>query len=153
LRVCVDTTIFLDILKDEFRDFQDKLYEALVRKEELVSPSVVYGELLPQFKGSTKQIDEFLKEHRVKIESLDIVAVTAAAKSWIKYLTRKGRVKCPNCGQKMVYKAHFLSDFFIGGFASAKCDAILSRDRGIYKKYFPSLVGYENCLAQSYRRG
>jgi predicted RNA-binding Zn-ribbon protein involved in translation (DUF1610 family) len=109
--------------------------------------------LLPQFKGSTKQIDEFLNEHRVKIESLDIVAVTAAAKSWMKYLTRKGRVKCPNCGHKMVYQAHFLSDFFIGGFASAKCDAILTRDRGIYKKYFPSLVGYENCLAQSYRRG
>ena len=73
MRVCVDTTIFLDILKDEFRDFQDKLYEALVRKEELVSPSVVYGELLPQFKGSTKQIDEFLNEHQVKIESLQNV--------------------------------------------------------------------------------
>jgi hypothetical protein len=41
----------------------------------------------------------------------------------------------------------FLSDFFIGGFASARCDAIITRDRGIYKKYFPDLVGYENCLS------
>ena len=29
MRVCVDTTILLDILKDEFRIFQDKLYTAL----------------------------------------------------------------------------------------------------------------------------
>jgi len=35
LRVCVDTTILLDILKDEFRSFQDKLYAALSRKEKL----------------------------------------------------------------------------------------------------------------------
>jgi predicted nucleic acid-binding protein len=147
LRVCVDTTIFLDILKDEFRDFQDKFYAALARKEELVSPSVVYGELLPQFKGNTRQTDTFLNEHRVKIEPLDIAAVTTAAKSWMRYLSRKGRAKCPNCGHKMMYKAHFLSDFFIGGFAAAKCDAILTRDRGIYKNYFPRLVGYENCLS------
>jgi hypothetical protein len=35
---------------------------------------------------------------------------------------------------------------YIGGFASAKCSAILTRDRGIYTKYFPQLVGYEDCL-------
>lgn len=147
MRVCVDTTIFLDILKDEFRDFQDKFYAALVRKEALVSPSVVYGELLPQFKGNTRQIDTFLNEHRVKIEPLDIAAVTATAKSWMKYLSRKGRAKCPNCGHKMMYKRHFLSDFFIGGFAAAHCDALLARDRGIYKKYYRRLTGYENCLS------
>ena len=39
------------------------------------------------------------------------------------------------------------SDFFIGGFASAKCDAIITGDQGIYQKYFPNFVGYENCLA------
>ena len=95
----------------------------------------------------SKPIDDFLKEHRVKIESLDIVAVTAAAKSWMKYLKRKEKVKCPQCGYQLIHRAHFLSDFFIGGFASAKCDAIITRDRGIYKKYFPNLVGYENCLS------
>ena len=27
-----------------------------------------------------------------------------------------------------------------------KCDAVLTRDRGIYVKYFPGLAGYEGCL-------
>jgi hypothetical protein len=39
------------------------------------------------------------------------------------------------------HRAHFLSDFYIAGFASAKCDAILTRDRGIYKKYFQTYSG------------
>ena len=146
MKVCVDTTILIDILKDEFRSFQDKLYTALARNETLVSPSVVYAELMPQFKERTKLLDEFLKEHKIAIEPLDVNSVISAAKAWIRYLKRKKRVKCPQCGLKQDLKMHFLSDFYIGGFASAKCGAILTRDRGIYNKYFPELVGYENCL-------
>ena len=146
MRVCIDTAILIDILKDEFRNFQDKLYIALERGEDLVAPSVVYAELLPQFKGNTRLIDEFLSEHKIDITPLDTISAAAAAKSWMKYLKRKEKVKCPQCGHKMIFRAHFLSDFFIGGFASSKCDAILTRDRGIYKKYFPDLVGYENCF-------
>jgi predicted nucleic acid-binding protein len=146
LRVCTDTTILIDILKDEFRDFQNKLYLALEREEDLLAPSVVYAELLPQFKGNARLLDEFLSEHKIEITPLDTISAAAAAKSWMNYLKRKEKVKCPQCGHQMVYRAHFLSDFFIGGFASTKCDAILTRDRGIYKKYFPELTGYENCL-------
>jgi predicted nucleic acid-binding protein len=146
MRVCIDTTILIDILKDEYRTFQDKLYGALDRKEELIAPSIVYAELMPQFGGNTKLVEEFLDEHRIRIEPLDIDSVKKAGRSWMKYLKRKAKLKCPECGHQLIQRAHFLSDFFIGGFASEKCDAILTRDRGIYKKYFPALVGYENCL-------
>jgi predicted nucleic acid-binding protein len=146
LRVCVDTTILLDILKDEFRLFQDKLYIALTKRENLVAPSVVFAELMPQFKGNTKQLGEFLEEHKIVTEPLDLDSVIAASESWMKYLKRKTKVKCPQCGYKLNLKEHFLSDFYIGGFASSKCSAILTRDRGIYTKYFPQLVGYEDCL-------
>ena len=151
MRVCVDTTILLDILKDEFRIFQDKLYIALEKRENLVAPSVVYAELMPQFKGNTKLLDEFLEEHKIIIEPLGVDSVIAAAQAWMRYLKRKQREKCPQSGLKLNLKKHFLSDFYIGGFASVKCDAILTRDRGIYSKYFPDLVGYENCLKTSSR--
>ncbi len=149
MRVCVDTTILLDILKDEFRIFQDKLYIALTRRENLVAPSVVFAELMPQFKGNTKQLSEFLKEHKITVEPLDVDSVIRAAQAWMKYLKRKTKVKCPQCGQKLNLKEHFLSDFYVGGFASAKSNSILTRDRGIYTKYFPQLVGYEDCLKAS----
>jgi len=151
LRVCVDTTILLDILKDEFRRFQDKVYIALARKENLVAPPVVFAELMPQFKGNTKQLGEFLEEHKIAIEPLEVDSVIAAAQAWMRYLKRKTKLKCPQCGRKLNLKEHFLSDFYIGGFASAKCGAILTRDRGIYTKYFPQLFGYEDCLKVSSR--
>ena len=151
MRVCVDTTILLDILKDEYRSFQDKLYTALVRKENLVAPSVVYAELMPQFKENTKLLDEFLGEHKIIIEPFGVDSVIAAAQAWMKYLKRKKRIKCPQCGLKLNLKKHFLLDFYIGGFALVRCGAILTRDRGIYTKYFPELVGYEDCLKTSPR--
>jgi len=149
LRVCVDTTILLDIVKDEFRNFQDKLYAALARREDLVTPPVVFAELMPQFKGNTKLLGEFLEEHKILIEPLDLDSAVAASQAWIRYLKQKTKVKCPKCGEDLNLKEHFLSDFYIGGFASAKCSAILTRDRGIYLKYFPALVGYEDCLKAS----
>lgn len=147
MRVCVDTTILVDILKDESRGFQDKLYAALEKGENLVAPVVVFAELLPQFKGNSELLDEFLKEHRINMEPLDADSVVAAAKEWMKYLKRKTKVKCPQCGQELNLKEHFLSDFYVGGYALAKCDAILTRDRGIFKTYFPGLIGYQDCLA------
>jgi len=146
LKICVDTTIFLDILKDEFRSHQEKFYTALSRKENLVAPSVVFAELMPQFKGDTTLLNTFLSEHKIKIEPLDIDAVAESGKKWMKYLKRKSKKKCRHCGKTLDFKEHFLSDFYIGGFAVSKCDAILTRDRGIYKKYFSELLGYENCL-------
>jgi len=149
LRICVDTTILLDILKDEFRTFQNKFYTALARKEDLIAPTIVYAELMPQFKGDTALLDQFLKEHKIVIEPLGLDSVVAAAQAWVKYLKRKAKIKCPQCGHKLNMRKHFLSDFYIGGFASAKCNAILTRDRSVYTRYVPELTGYEGCLKAS----
>lgn len=146
MRVCVDTTILIDILKDEFRDCQESLYAAIKKNEALLAPSVVYAELMPQFNADIKLLNSFLKEHRINIEPLDIESVTAAGQRWLKYLKRKSRIQCPQCGHQLDMKEHFLSDFYIGGYALTKCDAIITRDRGIYRKYFSELRGYENCL-------
>ncbi len=149
MRVCVDTTILIDILKDEFRNFQDKVYMALENGENLVAPSVVFAELMPQFGGNIRLLRRFLHEHKIGIEPLGVDSVIAAAQGWMKYLKRKAKVACPQCGHKLSLKQHFLSDFYVGGFASASCSAILTRDRGIYRRYFRQLVGYNDCLKAS----
>lgn len=145
MKVCVDTTVLIDILKDEYRSYQKNLYTALARRENLVAPSVVFTELMPQFKGDTKLLHSFLRKHKIRIESLDLDPVIIAGSRWIKYLKRKPGVKCPQCGQRLNIRQYFLSDFYIGGFALTKCDATLTRDRGIYTKYFPELVMKTAC--------
>jgi hypothetical protein len=47
LRICVDTTILLDILKDEFRIFQDKQYTALAA----ATPCAPVSSILSDFKN------------------------------------------------------------------------------------------------------
>lgn len=144
MKICIDTVVLIDILKDEFRDYQESLYAAIIAKEKLIAPVVVYAELMPQFTGNTKLIDAFLKDHKISIVPLEINAVSIAGARWMKYLKRKSKSKCPRCGQNLSKKEHVLSDFFIGGFAMAECDSILTRDRGIYKKYFPELKHYKS---------
>ncbi len=146
MKVCVDTTVLIDILKNEFPDYQEKFYSALEKDEELVAPVIVYAELMPQFKGDIKFLKSFLNEHKIRIEPLDADSAKEAGHRWMKYLKRRSKIICPQCGHPLDTKEHFLSDFYIGGYALTKCSAIITRDRGIYRKYFPELKGYENCL-------
>jgi len=111
LRICVDTTILLDILKDEFRSFQDKFYTALARRENLVSPSVVYAELMPQFKGDTKLLNEFLEEHKIIIEPLDVDSVIAAAEAWMEIFETKKKSKMSSVWPKAKSQKAFLVGF------------------------------------------
>ena len=142
MKVCIDTVILIDILKDEFRASQAKFYNALYSREKLIAPVVVFAELMPQFGGDAEQVAEFLSEHKISVTPLGIEAVSLAGARWLNYLKQKTYAKCPNCGHKLKKKEHFLSDFYIGGFALAECDAILTRDRGIYEKYFADLPLY-----------
>ena len=143
MKICVDTTVLIDILKDEFKEFQDLVYSAIKKGENLSAPSVVYAELMPGFDGNVKLLNSFLKEHKINIEPLDADSVTLGAKKWLKYLESKPMAKCPGGGCRLSNKEHFISDFYIGGYAASKCRAILTRDRGIYKKYFPELPYYK----------
>ena len=45
---------------ETFHAFQEKLYEAIARNEQLVSPAVVFGELMPQFSREMNSIGERL---------------------------------------------------------------------------------------------
>ena len=45
---------------ETFHAFQEKLYGAIARNEQLVSPAVVFGELMPQFSREMNSIGERL---------------------------------------------------------------------------------------------
>lgn len=139
MKICVDTMIFIDILKDEYPPVQEKFYRALRDRENLVIPTVVFAELMPQFKADTDLIRQFLDQHHVRVEPLDLRSTIIAGERWLRYLKKKTKSVCPSCGSPLEHRRHVLSDFYIGGFAMAHCDAVLTRDRGIYRRYFPEL--------------
>jgi predicted nucleic acid-binding protein len=142
VRICVDTSVLLDVLKDEYPEYQDKLYNAISEGEKLLAPVVVYAELMPQFRGDTKLLDEFFEDHRISIKDLDISSAEIAASRWMLYLKTKKKARCPECAHVLPFRKHVLSDFYIGGFALSSCDRILTRDRGIFRTYFKDLRKY-----------
>ena len=138
--VCVDTVVFIDILKDEYPETQEKLYRALENGDSLVTPVVTAAELMPQFQGNRKELTRFLGDHRVTIMELDLEAAFVASERWVRYLKKKKVKRCPACSAPVPGRDQILADFLIGGFALVHSDGILTRDRGIYKTYFNDLV-------------
>ena len=144
MRICVDTSILIDILKDEFREYQELFYSALQAGEVLVIPAIVFAEILPEFQGNIQEASQFIGDHSIRVESLDQQAAALAAQRWMTYLKKKTKIACPHCRATLPHKSQVLSDFYIGGFALSHCDALLTRDRGIFSKYFAELKNYNH---------
>jgi predicted nucleic acid-binding protein len=139
VKICIDTVIFIDILKDEYPKTQEKFYDALEDGHILVSSVITVAELMPQFKGNRKELVTFLKDHHIKVMDIDIESALTASERWIRYLNKKKSKRCPSCKAPIPGRDKILADFLIGGFAITHCDRILTRDRGIYRTYFSDL--------------
>ena len=139
MKICIDTVIFIDILKDEYPKTQEKFYDALEDGQTLVASVITAAELMPQFQGNRKELITFLKDHHIKVMEVDVESTLTASERWMRYLKKKKTKRCPSCKASISGRDQILADFLIGGFAITHCDRILTRDRGIYRKYFSDL--------------
>lgn len=142
MRICVDTVIFIDVLKDEYPKIQEKFYQAFEEGESLITPVITVAELMPQFQENRNELLTFLKDHRIEVMGVDIESALVASERWIKYLNKKKIKCCPSCKARIPGRDQILADFLIGGFAITHCDRILTRDRGIYRTYFRDLENF-----------
>jgi predicted nucleic acid-binding protein len=92
----------------------------------LVVCDLVYAELCTHF-SSQRECDAFLGSDEIRVESLRREAHFLASRAW--------RTYCQQGGQR----ARILADFLIGAHAQTQAQRLLSRDRGFYRKLFPSL--------------
>ncbi len=124
----IDTNILLDILVPN-----EKLWEASVRALEdaatagsLVVCDLVYAELCIHF-SSQRECDGFLDANEIRVEPLNRETLFLASRAFRTYRKQGGP------------RARILADFLIGAHAHSQATRLLSRDRGFYRKLFPSL--------------
>ena len=124
----VDTNVFLDIAEDDSHWFewsQRQLADAVNTGAAIIS-QVVYAELAAGY-DSAEHLNATLTRQQFRREELPWDAAFMAGLAYLDYRERGGSRTLP------------LPDFFIGAHAAVRGYTLLTRDRGYYATYFPTL--------------
>ena len=124
----VDTNILLDILvpNEHFYDASGDALEEAAGEGSIVISDIVYAELCIHFE-TQRECDAFLESNEIRVQALTREAHFLASRAWRTY-RQQGRKR-----------TRILADFLIGAHAQKQATRLLSRDRGFYRKLFPSL--------------
>jgi predicted nucleic acid-binding protein len=124
----VDTNVLVDIFNDdaEWDAWSEEQLNSALRVGSLVINPLIYAEICGGY-PTQRQTDQALSTLVFRRENLPWDAAFNASRAFLAYRQGGGTKRSP------------LPDFYIGAHAELKGYALLTRDPGRYRSYFPSL--------------
>jgi predicted nucleic acid-binding protein len=124
----LDTNVLLDVLvpNEQFFERSLRAIQSAASGGSLVICDLVYAELCLEF-NSASDCDSFLSENQIIVERVARQSMWTAASAWKAYRRVGGR------------RDRVLPDFLIGAHALCQATRLVTRDRGVYGKYFRGL--------------
>jgi predicted nucleic acid-binding protein len=124
--ILADTNVWIDLLKRDPVWLEWSVQQLLLAKKDnaLAINAVIFAEMTPMFESLSDQ-RSFIKASGAQLVPLSDECAHLAGRAYAQYKVKGGN------------KSGVLADFFIGAQAQAEACALLTRDPGRYKTYFP----------------